>query len=104
MTLLPRDRAVLMPVGLGREPPAPLPEPTRSESSGRPLDFVKSLKFGNWKKEHKVAAGTAAAITVVALLGYLQVPMLLFDFMTVSFISLVNGLPIVHTKPINIVK
>ncbi|XP_035437997.2 otoferlin isoform X3 [Spodoptera frugiperda] len=82
MTLLPRDRAVLMPVGLGREPPAPLPEPTRSESSGRPLDFVKSLKFGNWKKEHKVAAGTAAAITVVALLGYLQVPMLLFDFMT----------------------
>lgn len=28
MTLLPRDRAVLMPVGLGREPPAPLPEPT----------------------------------------------------------------------------
>ncbi|CAH1647468.1 unnamed protein product [Spodoptera littoralis] len=82
LTLLPRDRAVLMPVGLGREPPAPLPEPTRSESSGRPLEFVKSLKFGNWKKEHKVAAGTAAAITFIAVLGYLQVPMLLFDLMT----------------------
>ncbi|KAF9407187.1 hypothetical protein HW555_012702, partial [Spodoptera exigua] len=82
LTLLPRERAVLMPVGLGREPPAPLPEPTRSESTGRPLDFVKSLKFSNWKKEHKAVAGTAAVITFIAVMAYLQVPMLLFDVLT----------------------
>lgn len=27
LTLLPKEKAILMPVGLGREPPAALPEP-----------------------------------------------------------------------------
>ncbi|CAH0703240.1 unnamed protein product [Spodoptera exigua] len=102
LTLLPRERAVLMPVGLGREPPAPLPEPTRSESTGRPLDFVKSLKFSNWKKEHKAVAGTAAVITFIAVMAYLQVPMLLFDVLTwntccqASAARLATGTPAVN--------
>ncbi|KAJ8737899.1 hypothetical protein PYW08_000494 [Mythimna loreyi] len=78
MTLLPKEKAVLIPVGLGREPPAPLPEPHRATSSRAKL--AKTLNVDKWRKEYTVAACTAGTVVaVVALVWYLELPLLLLD-------------------------
>ncbi|KAL0851779.1 hypothetical protein ABMA28_000089 [Loxostege sticticalis] len=45
MTLLPKEKAVLMPVGLGRNSPNPLPEPNADESLQLTIKVVAFLVF-----------------------------------------------------------
>ncbi|PZC81246.1 otoferlin [Helicoverpa armigera] len=80
MSLLPKEKALLMPVGLGREPPAPLPDPARAVSSNNPMKFVKSLMFSSWIKEHKKVVAGTAAVTAMVVLVYFQLPMVLDIF------------------------
>ncbi|XP_026747253.1 otoferlin-like isoform X2 [Trichoplusia ni] len=101
LTLLPKEKALLMPVGLGREPPGALPEPIqrrcanvanfisiigrrlknpwRTEST-TPLKFVKSLKF-IWRKEHTflvVSIAIIASLIIICVL-VLEIPQVFLD-------------------------
>ncbi|CAH0577888.1 unnamed protein product [Chrysodeixis includens] len=105
LTLLPKEKALLMPAGLGREPPEALPEPIqrrcanianfialmgrhlknpwRKESATTPK-FMKYLKVCTWKNQHTFLAVSIAIIASLATISFcillLAIPHVLFDF------------------------
>ncbi|XP_049885411.1 otoferlin-like [Pectinophora gossypiella] len=77
MTLLPREKATLMPVGVGRDPPVPLPEPSRpkppNDKCKRYYDFFHDMCVSR-SKEVLIFFLIVSVVWFVAYLLYLAVP------------------------------
>ncbi|XP_030019882.1 otoferlin isoform X2 [Manduca sexta] len=81
LTLLPADKAMLIPVGIGRDPPSPLPEPWRYNDSSCGEQSILTLEsmFRHGSIEYLIIG----AIIIISLLGivwYFEMPRQFYAF------------------------
>nr|XP_032527530.1 myoferlin-like [Danaus plexippus plexippus] len=84
LTLMPLEKAVVMPVGVGREPPFPLLAPARQDFSGRFLGKIHQLKttFDNQLCILAVLLSFIFLLIFLAMI-YFQLPSVIFDFIDI---------------------
>ncbi|KAJ0183968.1 hypothetical protein K1T71_000391 [Dendrolimus kikuchii] len=79
LMLLPAEKAVLMPVGLGREPPAPLPFPDRQPSSrSSKMRLLENIcRYGGIE----VLIGIFITALLVTAIFYWKLPTLVYELL-----------------------
>ncbi|CAB3226218.1 unnamed protein product [Arctia plantaginis] len=80
LSLLPKEKAIMMPVGLGREPPSPLPMPKRTAPSN-PFYITQSIHLV-WKRGNIIMLVVMVVLLIILLALYFEIPNILWKTIT----------------------